>query len=144
MTVAIDTAFRGWPSHSTAATTLEDKYEIVKEIGDGSFGSVALGRTRSAGAHIVRRNTMVSLFDVTDCKTASHTASGGNQDDEKDFRVFLAVYGASRSHLSKDTSQSPTSGSSLRDLSGSTESEATYRDGVHGWQPLSIDESSGS
>lgn len=63
MTVAVDATFRGhgWPSHHTApATTLEDKYEIVKDIGDGSFGSVVLGRTRSAGAHIVRRNTMVS------------------------------------------------------------------------------------
>lgn len=39
--------------------TLEDKYQIVKEIGDGSFGSVVLGRTRTAGAVAVRRNTMV-------------------------------------------------------------------------------------
>lgn len=68
MTVAVDSSLRVWASqhshHSTPATTavtLEDKYEIVKEIGDGSFGSVALGRTRSAGAVAVRRNTMVAI-----------------------------------------------------------------------------------
>ena len=62
MTVAYD-AYRGWQSMSHPATCLEDKFEVLKEIGDGSFGSVALGRTRSAGAHIVRRGTLVSLHD---------------------------------------------------------------------------------
>ena len=38
---------------------LEDKFEIIKDIGDGSFGSVALARVRSAGSHIARRGTMV-------------------------------------------------------------------------------------
>ncbi|GAM83543.1 hypothetical protein ANO11243_015310 [Dothideomycetidae sp. 11243] len=65
MAVAVDSSSRGWTSHhshqSSAAVTLEDKYEIVKEIGDGSFGSVALGRTRGAGAGVVRRNTMVAI-----------------------------------------------------------------------------------
>ena len=61
MTVAMDTMVRNWPTqHALPAVTLQDKYEIVKDIGDGSFGSVALGRTRSAGANgAVRRNTMV-------------------------------------------------------------------------------------
>lgn len=59
MTVAIDTTFRGWSSSHAAAATLEDKYEVMKDIGDGSFGSVVLARTRSAGAHLVRRNTLV-------------------------------------------------------------------------------------
>ena len=60
MTVALDSAARNRASNlSSPAMALEDRYEIVKEIGDGSFGSVCLGRTRSAGAHIVRRNTMV-------------------------------------------------------------------------------------
>lgn len=60
MTVTYETSHRGWPagSHSTNMA-LEDKYEIIKDIGDGSFGSVSLGRTRSAGAHIVRRGTLV-------------------------------------------------------------------------------------
>lgn len=61
MTVTYD-SYRGWPSGSHPALSLEDKFEIVKEIGDGSFGSVCLGRTRSAGAHLVRRGTMVCLI----------------------------------------------------------------------------------
>lgn len=32
---------------------------MMKEIGDGSFGSVALARVRTAGAHIARRGTLV-------------------------------------------------------------------------------------
>lgn len=42
-----------------SSTCLEDKFEIIKDIGDGSFGSVALARVRTAGAHIARRGTMV-------------------------------------------------------------------------------------
>ncbi|CAK1355898.1 unnamed protein product [Cercospora beticola] len=61
MTVAYDMSYRGWSSGSQAAVCLEDKFEILKDIGDGSFGSVALGRTRSAGAHVVRRGTLVAI-----------------------------------------------------------------------------------
>ena len=43
----------GWAS-------LEERYEVMKEIGDGSFGSVALARVRTAGSHIARRGTLVS------------------------------------------------------------------------------------
>jgi meiosis induction protein kinase IME2/SME1 len=50
---------------------LEDKFEVLKDIGDGSFGSVSLGRTRSAGAHIVRRGTLVS-FDNFNALIMSH------------------------------------------------------------------------
>lgn len=42
----------GWAS-------LEERYEVMKEIGDGSFGSVALARVRTAGAHVARRGTLV-------------------------------------------------------------------------------------
>lgn len=42
------------------ATCLEDRFEILKEIGDGSFGSVALARVRTAGAYIAKRGTLVS------------------------------------------------------------------------------------
>lgn len=35
---------------------------MMKEIGDGSFGSVALARVRTAGAHIARRGTLVSAL----------------------------------------------------------------------------------
>ncbi|GAB7348577.1 hypothetical protein MBLNU459_g6964t1 [Dothideomycetes sp. NU459] len=62
MTVAVDTSFRGWSSHSNPpALCLEDKFEVLKDIGDGSFGSVVLARTRGAGAHLVRRNTLVAI-----------------------------------------------------------------------------------
>lgn len=46
---------------SLSAMCLEDRFELLKEIGDGSFGSVALARVRTAGAHIARRGTMVSV-----------------------------------------------------------------------------------
>ena len=61
MAVAVESPFRRSivQQPTNMAVTLEDKYEVVKEIGDGSFGSVVLGRTRSAGAVTVRRNTMV-------------------------------------------------------------------------------------
>jgi meiosis induction protein kinase IME2/SME1 len=41
---------------------LEDRFEVIKEIGDGSFGSVVLARVRTAGAHVARRGTVVSLL----------------------------------------------------------------------------------
>ncbi|KAL8941090.1 MAG: hypothetical protein Q9216_002461 [Gyalolechia sp. 2 TL-2023] len=44
-----------------SATCLEDKFEVLKDIGDGSFGSVALARVRTAGAHIARRGTLVAI-----------------------------------------------------------------------------------
>lgn len=40
--------------------TLEDRFEVIKEVGDGSFGSVVLARTRTAGSNVARRGTMVS------------------------------------------------------------------------------------
>ncbi|KAL9103380.1 MAG: hypothetical protein Q9163_001556 [Psora crenata] len=44
-----------------SSTCLEEKFELLKDIGDGSFGSVALARVRSAGAHIARRGTLVAI-----------------------------------------------------------------------------------
>ena len=46
---------------SLSAACLEEKFELLKEIGDGSFGSVALARVRTAGGHIARRGTMVNV-----------------------------------------------------------------------------------
>lgn len=45
---------------SHGAMTLEDRFEVIKEVGDGSFGSVVLARTRTAGSNVARRGTMVS------------------------------------------------------------------------------------
>lgn len=56
---------------SLSAMCLEDKFELLKEIGDGSFGSVALARVRTAGGHIARRGTMVSVtrfMEITDSR----------------------------------------------------------------------------
>lgn len=41
---------------------LEDRFEIIKDIGDGSFGSVALARVRTAGAAVAKRGTLVSFM----------------------------------------------------------------------------------
>lgn len=45
---------------SYTMVALEDRFEVIKEIGDGSFGSVHLARVRANGASVARRNTMVS------------------------------------------------------------------------------------
>jgi meiosis induction protein kinase IME2/SME1 len=62
MTVAFETGHRGQPGYLTTntGTALEDRFEVLKDIGDGSFGSVVLARVRSAGASVARRGTVVS------------------------------------------------------------------------------------
>ena len=60
MTVAVESMYRPWPQEKSSGLGLEDKYEVMKEIGDGSFGSVTLARVRGAGAHIAKRGTLVS------------------------------------------------------------------------------------
>lgn len=64
---------------------LEDKFEVIKDIGDGSFGSVTLGRTRSAGAHLVRRNTLVSYRRDQYGQLSNSLMPGGYQDHEEDL-----------------------------------------------------------
>ena len=51
-------------SYGAMSTCLEDKFEVVKDIGDGSFGSVVLARVRTAGSHIARRGSVVSHIQV--------------------------------------------------------------------------------
>ncbi|EGR47028.1 hypothetical protein MKX07_003901 [Trichoderma sp. CBMAI-0711] len=58
MTATVEMTLRQQP-HGTMA--LEDRFEVVKEIGDGSFGSVVLARTRTAGAAVARRGTLVAI-----------------------------------------------------------------------------------
>lgn len=59
MTVSYELPTRAATQASTA--TLEDRFEVIKEVGDGSFGSVAVARVRTAGAHVARRNTLVAI-----------------------------------------------------------------------------------
>ena len=47
---------------SRTHTALEDRFEVIKEIGDGSFGSVALARVRANGANVARRGSLVSVL----------------------------------------------------------------------------------
>ncbi|KAH7165455.1 kinase-like domain-containing protein [Dactylonectria macrodidyma] len=58
MTITNDLTHRG---ASGSALSLEDRFEVLKEIGDGSFGSVVLGRVRTAGANVARRGTVVAI-----------------------------------------------------------------------------------
>ena len=59
MTVTHDLTRRG-STQVINGMALEDRFEVLKEIGDGSFGSVVLARVRSAGATVARRGTVVS------------------------------------------------------------------------------------
>lgn len=58
MAIAHDFPVRS-TSHAPAATCLEDRFEILRDIGDGSFGTVVLARVRTAGANIARRGSVV-------------------------------------------------------------------------------------
>ncbi|KAI9878446.1 MAG: hypothetical protein M1830_000881 [Pleopsidium flavum] len=61
MTVSYDFSHRSLAHSSGSTTCLGDRFEVLKEIGDGSFGSVALARVRSAGAQVARRGTLVAI-----------------------------------------------------------------------------------
>ncbi|KAG6025074.1 hypothetical protein E4U41_001614 [Claviceps citrina] len=58
MTVFTDLTNRGL---SQGQMALEDRFEVLKEIGDGSFGSVVLARVRTAGANVARRGSVVAI-----------------------------------------------------------------------------------
>lgn len=44
---------------ASGTSNLTDRFEIVKDIGDGSFGNVVLAKVRGAGSTIARRGTLV-------------------------------------------------------------------------------------
>ncbi|KAI8960520.1 Pkinase-domain-containing protein [Daldinia sp. FL1419] len=60
MTVTHD-SLRGSSIPPANKLPLEDRFEVLKEIGDGSFGSVVLARVRTAGASVARRGTVVAI-----------------------------------------------------------------------------------
>ncbi|PYI07614.1 kinase-like protein [Aspergillus sclerotiicarbonarius CBS 121057] len=59
MTVCYDHSSRS--AAPTSVASLEDRFEVLKEVGDGSFGSVAVARVRTAGSNVARRGTMVAI-----------------------------------------------------------------------------------
>ncbi|KAL4910041.1 hypothetical protein BDW74DRAFT_47225 [Aspergillus multicolor] len=59
MTVCYEHPSRGLTPTSMA--TLADRFEMMKEVGDGSFGSVAVARVRTAGSNVARRGTLVAI-----------------------------------------------------------------------------------
>lgn len=67
MTIAYDLTHRGTPSPHPMSNgmsqggALEDRFEVLKDIGDGSFGSVVLARVRSAGSNVARRGTVIAI-----------------------------------------------------------------------------------
>lgn len=64
MTVAHE-SYRGSSAQAAAGFALEDRFEVLKDIGDGSFGSVALARVRTAGASVARRGTVVCYTNMS-------------------------------------------------------------------------------
>ncbi|EPS45270.1 hypothetical protein H072_730 [Dactylellina haptotyla CBS 200.50] len=46
---------------SGSTLSLTDKFEVLKDIGDGSFGSVVLAKVRSAGSSVARRGSVVAI-----------------------------------------------------------------------------------
>ena len=63
---------------------LEDKFEVLKDIGDGSFGSVALARVRTAGSHVAKRGSFVSVI-MGKAIAVLTVYLGCHQDDEEDI-----------------------------------------------------------
>ena len=76
MALLHDTSHRGWSQGSThGATTLQEKFEMMKEIGDGSFGSVALARVRGGGSHVAKRGTLVSVTRLCSIRVFTNLVS---------------------------------------------------------------------
>ncbi|KAI0872470.1 kinase-like domain-containing protein [Hypoxylon argillaceum] len=62
MTVAHDLAHRRSSTpQGSAPMALGDRFEVLKDIGDGSFGSVCLARVRAAGGNVARRGTVIAI-----------------------------------------------------------------------------------
>lgn len=96
---------------------LEDRFEVLKDIGDGSFGSVALARVRTAGASIARRGTVVRFGKwIPLVRHRLIMTLGRHQNHEEDFRVFHAVFGAPRGRFPQNITPTQPLGSRPRHL----------------------------
>ena len=85
MTVSHDVSQRGL---SRPPACLEDKFEVIKEIGDGSFGSVSLARVRTAGAHVARRGSLVSKVPCSYQILYLTRYLDRHQNHEEDIRII--------------------------------------------------------
>ena len=84
--------------------TLTDRFEVVKDIGDGSFGNVVLAKVRSAGSHIARRGTLVrSFYLIIDYPQQADeyvfSPTGSDQNHEEKIRIVPTMPRASGGHL---------------------------------------------
>ena len=68
---------------------------------------------------------------------------GCHQDHEEDLRVLFPMSGASRGHLPANAPQSRTSRPSPGHISRPLHQKASHMYGIHGRQPLSVDEGKG-
>lgn len=130
-------------SYGAMSTCLEDKFEVIKDIGDGSFGSVVLARVRTAGSHVARRGSVVSKLPFFG-SLETYSVLGRHQNNEEDLRFLPTMSGASRSHLPPHSTCTRSSRAGARHLPRSSIPQASHLYGIHGWQPLSTDESTGT
>ncbi len=124
-------------SGGMASSSLEHRFELLKEIGDGSFGSVALARVRTAGANIALRGTLVRPSPSPAHRDMTDDSLGCNQDHEENFRLVRPLSRPARGHLPPITSRSSPPGPRSRHFSGPVVEEATHLHGIYGRQPLS-------
>jgi hypothetical protein len=70
---------------SSSNLPLTDRFEIIKEVGDGSFGSVVLAKVRSAGSSVAKRGSVVCHIKVCPhVDSINHILYVGcNQDNEE-------------------------------------------------------------
>ena len=117
------------------ALALEDRFEVLKEVGDGSFGSVAIARVRAAGSSVARRNTVVcSVFCCL--RIGTDRCIDCYQNYEKDLRVFGTMSRTTGGCLPPNAPSSPTSGTSNGHFPGSILQEASHCHGVYGWESV--------
>lgn len=72
-------------AQAPVAACLEDRFEVLKDIGDGSFGTVVLARVRTAGSNIARRGSVVSWHLRRSLTSVLIGTPDRDQDDEKDL-----------------------------------------------------------
>ena len=112
---------------------------MLKDIGDGSFGSVVLARVRTAGATVARRGTVVRS-PAMDASNGVNRFLGCHQDNEKDVRIYGTLPRVTRGHLFEVTASSCSFGTSSRHLPRSLQPKAPHLHGIYGWKFIPTDE----